>query len=359
MNRLPPRRRLAGLLGAALVVCVSAAACAWTGGGPGDGGPADGDPAAGGAPVAVTLAFAGDVHFAGTSQAAITEGLGSGAAPLRSADLAVLNLETAITEAGEAAPGKQFVFRAPPQALDAVRAAGVDAVSLANNHGMDYGVSGLEDTLAAAVARELPVLGAGRDAEAAWAPLRRTIRGVRVSVLAATDVLDDELRELWTAGPGKPGMASAKDGTAFADAVAAERGSADVLVAFVHWGAEKQVCPTPRQRELAQQLVDAGADLVVGSHAHVLQPMTSVPTAAGRSVVAYGLGNFVFYGRTDQATRSGVLTVTATARPGGGPQGERSVQPRWTGARIVSGRPQRLSRAEAAAIPLPAANACR
>jgi poly-gamma-glutamate synthesis protein (capsule biosynthesis protein) len=288
----------------------------------------------------------------------LSRGLGTGAAPLAAADLAILNLETAITDGGDPAPGKQFVFRAPPQAFDVLRTAGVDAVSMANNHGMDYGASGLRDSLAAAAERSLPVLGAGLDRSKAWAPLRRVVRGVRISVIAATDVLDDELRTAWTAADEAPGLASAKEGTAFADAVAAERPAADILVAFVHWGVEKQVCPTGRQRELAQQLVDAGADVVVGSHAHVLQPRTSVPTPAGASLVAYGLGNFVFYGRTDQATRSGVLTVTAKAVPGAGPAGKRSVSGAWTGARIVGGRPRAVTGAELAAVQLPPRSGC-
>ena len=315
-----------------------------------------------GAGVPVRLAFAGDVHFAGTSAAALTSGLGTGAQPLRTADLAVVNLETAVTGGGDPAPGKEFVFAAPPSSLTVLRDAGVDAVSLANNHGMDHGLSGLRDSLAASTSARLPLLGAGADSAAAWAPLRRTVRGVRVSVIAATDVLDDDLRDLWTAGPAKPGLASAKDGTAFADALRAERPQTDVLVAFLHWGVEKQSCPSTRQRELARALVDAGADVVVGSHAHVLQPVTSLrapgPGGERSAVVAYGLGNFVFYGTTEAATRTGVLTVTATAVPGGGPGAPRTVEPAWTGARIVSGRPRAVPPARQAAVQPPPIESC-
>ena len=140
------------------------------------------------------------MHFEGSAAAALSGRLGSAFGVLRSADLSVLNLETAITDRGTPQP-KDFTFRAPPRAVTVLRQAGVDAVSVANNHGMDYGRVGLADTLAAARAAGLPLLGAGPDDQAAWTPLRREVNGVRISVLAATDVLDDFAHTSWVAGP--------------------------------------------------------------------------------------------------------------------------------------------------------------
>ena len=197
--------------------------------------------------VTVHLAFAGDVHFAGTSAAALRLGLGSGAAPLAKADLAVVNLETAVTDGGEQA-SKQFSFKAPPQALQVIKDAGVDAVSVANNHGMDYGPVGLADTLAASKQYRLPVIGAGVDQAHAFQGYERTIRGVRVAVISATDVLDSSLQSAWTAGPDKPGLASAKEGDLLAQRIRQVSATSDVVVAFLHWGVEKQVCPTERQQ---------------------------------------------------------------------------------------------------------------
>ncbi len=280
------------------------------------------------------LAFAGDVHFAGASASALRLGLGSGAAPLAQADVAVVNLETAVTDGGDQAT-KKFSFRAPPKALQVIKDAGVDAVSVANNHGEDYGPAGLADTLAASTTYGLPVIGAGTDQDAAFHGYLHTVHGVRVAVIAATDVIDSNLQAAWTAGPDSPGLASAKDGDLLTQRIRTVSASADVVVAFLHWGVEKQVCPTARQQQLAADLVAAGADVVVGSHAHVLQPLGSV----GRAPVAYGMGNFVFYGSSAAAVRSGVLQVTVRAVPGSGAGGRPTASTTWRPATIVGGRP--------------------
>ena len=253
------------------------------------------------------LAFAGDVHFEGTAAAALAGHVGTAFSVLRGADLAMVNLETAVTDRGNAQP-KEFTFRAPAAAFGMLRRAGIDAVTVANNHGMDYGRVGLQDTLAAARRYGMPLLGAGVDAAAAFSPLRREVGGVRVSILAATDVLDDFARTTWVAGDGVPGLASAKDPARLLAAVRAERARADVVVVFLHWGVERTVCPTARQRGLAKQLSAAGADIVVGSHAHVVQPAGSV----GHTLVRYGLGNFEFYANGGLGNESGVLTVDVT-----------------------------------------------
>jgi poly-gamma-glutamate capsule biosynthesis protein CapA/YwtB (metallophosphatase superfamily) len=282
------------------------------------------------------LAFAGDVHFEGSAASALSGHLGSAFDVLRSADLAVLNLETAITDRGTPQP-KEFTFRAPARAVTVLRQAGIDAVSVANNHGMDYGRVGLADTLSAARSAGMPLLGAGQDDKAAWTPLRREVNGVRVSVLAATDVLDDFAVTTWPARRGTPGLASAKDPARLLAGVRAERATADVVVVFLHWGQERVVCPTARQLQLARLLAEAGADIVVGSHAHVVQPGGSV----GKTLVRYGLGNFQFYASGGPGSKSGVLTVTVNR---GGVTGSE-----WHPATIVGGAPVLLSGQAAAA----------
>ena len=274
----------------------------------------------------VRLAFGGDVHFEGVSRSALTRGLPTVRRMLSQADVAMVNLETAVTTRGTPAP-KQFVFRAPAASLQVLRDAGVDVVTLANNHGMDYGRTGLQDTLRAAAAARLPLVGAGGDEAAAFAPWTTTVRGLRVSVLGATDVLDTFAQRDWPAGPSTSGLASAKDPAALLMAVRAASARSDVVVVYVHWGKEMATCPSDRQRSLARQLAAAGADVVVGSHAHVLQPAGRVDGA----YVHYGLGNYVFYARTPQTRSTGVLTVDV---------GARGVQrARWTPATITSGVP--------------------
>jgi poly-gamma-glutamate synthesis protein (capsule biosynthesis protein) len=278
----------------------------------------------------ITIAFAGDTHFEGASRSALSGGLAPITPALSAADLTVVNLETAITDRGTRAP-KEFNFRAPATAFAALRRAGVDVVTGANNHGMDYGQVGLSDTLAAAAAAKFPLLGLGRNATEAFAPYRRTIRGQRVAVIGASQVLDDNLRVAWTATDSKPGMASAKDVPRLLAAVRRARATSDTVAVFLHWGEERVGCPTGVQRQLAQQLVGAGADIVVGSHAHIL-------LGAGRldgAFVSYGLGNFNFYARPGPSAQTGVLTVTATGRDIG--------RYDWSPAVITGGTPKPLS----------------
>ena len=290
----------------------------------------------------VTIAFAGDVHFEAFLAPRLSHpstALGPMADVLRSADLSIVNLETAVTTRGAPQP-KEFTFRAPPAAFDAVRAAGVDVVTMANNHALDYGPIGVPDALAAARARHLPVIGIGQDAGQAYAPWVATIHGQRIAFLAASAFLVPRtLVPSWSAGPDHPGLAMAMPGhgARLVAAVRAVRPTVDTVVVDLHWGSDDlRTCPTPWQRRLAADLTEAGADIVVGQHTHVLQ-------GAGyreSSYVDYGLGNFLFYVPDGGATaRSGILTLTV--------QGRRVSDPRWAPAELVGGVPQPVTGPEA------------
>ena len=209
---------------------------------------------------------------------------------LRRADVAMVNLETAVTDRGAPA-AKAFTFRAPASAFSALAAGGVDVVNVANNHGMDFGPTGLRDTLAAGKRAGMPIVGAGWNETQAYAPHRVEVNGQRIAIIGATQVLDDHLVTEWTAGPRKLGLASAKDEPRLLRAVREARRTSDTVVVFLHWGLELATCPTGAQTSLARALVGAGADIVVGSHAHVLLGAGRM----NRALVAYGLGNFVFY----------------------------------------------------------------
>jgi poly-gamma-glutamate synthesis protein (capsule biosynthesis protein) len=288
----------------------------------------------------VTLAFAGDTNFEGVIADRLAADPASVFGPivpvLSGADLTVVNMETAIGNGGAAAD-KEFTFQAPPEALESFRAAGVDVVSAANNHGMDFGPESLEETLAAEAASGFPVIGIGRDEDEAFAPFVTEVQGQRIAVIAATQVLDASLLDQWTAGEGKPGLASAKRVDRLTAEVEAARAVADTVVVFLHWGVEGQTCPSASQQELARQLVDAGADVIVGGHAHRLQGGGRL----GDAMVHYGLGNFAFYAGSPEGARTGVLRVTVTGRRVDGYE--------WVPARIVDRQPQPLTGAEAAA----------
>lgn len=256
----------------------------------------------------ITINFAGDINFTGALASALAADPGSALASiapaLGKADLTAVNLETSITDRGTPAP-KQFTFRAPATALTALKAAGVDVATVANNHGLDYGPVVVDDALAASKTKRLPIIGVGHDERQAMAPYRKAIGGHRVSMIGATQVIDNNLITDWTATATHPGLASAKRVDQLVAAVKAERPHADTLVVFLHWGIELHTCPTADQQGLAHRLVDAGADIVIGSHAHVL-------LGAGRmgdAIVDYGLGNFAFAAQSTATAATGILQV--------------------------------------------------
>ena len=228
------------------------------------------------------------------------------AAPgLAAADLTVVNLETAVTTRGEPEP-KTFTFRAPPTAFDALRDAGVDVASMANNHGADYGAVGIKDSLKAIATSGFPVIGFGANAAAAYAPLHRSINGVDVAIIGASQVRDHTL-ETFSAGATSPGIANAFDPTLIDNVkVAAAEGS--TVVVFLHWGTEYEQCPDGDQQQLAEELAAAGANAVIGTHAHVLQGAGWRPDGV---YVAYGLSNYLWWRSfgNDQDD-NGVLTLT-------------------------------------------------
>jgi len=257
-----------------------------------------------------TMAFAGDVHFSGRVRDRLDRDpatVFAEAAPgLRRADFTMVNLETAVTDGG-VQQSKEFTFRAPPAAFTALREAGIDLVTMANNHGADYGTPGLRDSLAAMRAAHFPVVGIGKDAAAAYAPYTTTLHGVRVAIIAADQVQDETTLRLFSAGPHSPGVANA-----FSDRLirSVERAKAAgyVVVVYLHWGIEYHTCPSDLQRSLAGQLAHAGASAVIGTHAHVLQGAGWRPDG---TYVAYGLGNYLWWmSFGNNQDDNGVLSLT-------------------------------------------------
>ncbi len=286
----------------------------------------------------VTIAFGGDVHFEGVLRTKLNAdpatALGPIAGVLAAADVAMVNLETAITTRGTA-EAKSFNFRAPATAFDALRAAGVDVVTEANNHGMDFGTVGLADTLEAIKVSGLPTVGIGNNAAEAFAPYRMTVNGQRLAFIGATQVLDSALAKKWSATDSQGGLASAYDEDRLLAAVRDARADSDTVVVYLHWGKEGATCPTPAQKSIAAKLSRAGADIVVGGHAHRLQGAGYL----GDTFVGYGLGNFAFYANGGAGAQTGVLTLTVDGRHVTGY--------RWSPATITAGQPIPLTGAKA------------
>lgn len=244
---------------------------------------------------AVRLLFAGDVYLsdhvleaydaAGGIDGVLSQGY---QAEIQAADYFVTNEEFPFSTRGTPAPDKQFTFRVHPEKVKLMQAMGIDLVTLANNHALDYGRDAMLDTIDTLDHAGIRHVGAGKNLAEARKPAIIELNGRTFAFIGATRVYPEAD---WAAGTDSAGMFSAYDGgAALAEEVKAAKQQADFVIAYVHWGIEREEMPNEVQKSIAHRLVDAGADLVVGAHPHVLQGLEyyqGVP-------IAYSLGNFVF-----------------------------------------------------------------
>ena len=240
------------------------------------------------APRGITVGLVGDLMFA-RDVVTLMQWHGSGypferVMPLLAdVDLLVGNLEGTFTDRGQRLD-KYYTFRAPPELAATLGDADFGAVSLANNHAVDFGPVSLADTRRALDAVGVGHFGAGDDAAAAVRPHVVDAGGLRIALLGFSAV-----RSSVFAGTAAPGVARASVDSVREAVSAAARGADFVIVTF-HFGREYDPLPTTEQHRLARAAADAGAALVAGHHAHVLQPWER----RGDAVILYGLGNFVF-----------------------------------------------------------------
>lgn len=208
---------------------------------------------------------------------------------LAGADLFVLNLECCVSERGEPwpDPGKPFFFRAPPEAVEALASLGVDCVTLANNHALDFGADALLDTRAHLARAGIRTVGAGADAAQARAPTVLTGNGLRLAVLGFADHPED-----FAAGDDRPGTAYAdlRRGVPawLTEEVRELREAGSIVLVTPHWGPNMVPEPLPYVRKAARALVDAGASVVAGHSAHVFHGVLR-----GTGPVLYDLGDFI------------------------------------------------------------------
>jgi poly-gamma-glutamate capsule biosynthesis protein CapA/YwtB (metallophosphatase superfamily) len=203
---------------------------------------------------------------------------------LNDADITIANMEGTFTERGVRA-NKFYAFRTPPRFAVGLAQAGIDVVSLGNNHTMDYGETGLRDTLAALDEAGILHSGAGLNSNEARQPVFVEKNGLTLAFLSYASVLT----EAHPAGPASPGVAAAEEAAIRQDVAAASR-EADLVIVSLHAGFEYRDAPNDQQRQLSRAAIEAGAALVLGHHAHVLQGWTQYRGG----VIVYGLGNFVF-----------------------------------------------------------------
>jgi len=230
----------------------------------------------------------------------------SGAAScLTSADIAFCNLECPISGRGKRLD-KEFAFNAPPEAAKALRDAGFDVVSLANNHCLDYGPDALKDTRGHLAENGVDCTGIA-EGKSPQIPAIIERNGVRVAYLAyiASNVLPGAYNSFDT------GPARGKKETILAD-IAKVRDQADIVVVSVHWGMDYVSQPNAEQRDLGRALIDAGADIVAGHHPHVQQE----PEFYRGGLIIYSMGNYVFARYSKPSARNTRLYRVHVARQG-------------------------------------------
>jgi poly-gamma-glutamate capsule biosynthesis protein CapA/YwtB (metallophosphatase superfamily) len=225
---------------------------------------------------------------------------------LRQPDLTFGNLECAVSDRGTPLPGKGIWLRASPEVLPQLETSGFDILSIANNHSLDYDAEAFLDTLDLLEQTGIATVGGGKDIIGARSPRVMTVKGVRIGFLAYTEMADTfwsyDYPRKFKATETEPGVAP-YDYAAIIEDVVDLRDQADLLVLSVHWGTEYSHYPSSLQREHAHGMIDAGADVIVGHHPHVVQ---GVEVYNG-GLIAYSLGNFVFDQNQSDKTREGLV----------------------------------------------------
>jgi poly-gamma-glutamate synthesis protein (capsule biosynthesis protein) len=210
---------------------------------------------------------------------------------LQDADYTIANLESPITKRG-VEQKKEYVYRSPPEALPAFKEAGFDLVNLANNHIMDYGVDGLLDTFDYLDQAGIKRVGAGRNAKEAFQPVIVEKKGIKIAFVAFSKVVPNAD---WKAGKDRPGVADTYALEMPIASIQQAKSMADIVIVIAHWGIERNDMPEAYQKEYARKYIDAGADLIIGGHPHVLQGFESYKG----KWIAYSVGNFLFTTRDD------------------------------------------------------------
>lgn len=245
-------------------------------------------------PEPVTLLFAGDVQLSqhvmgayGKAGNHISGVVGETYLDrMRAADIFMVNEEFPFSGRGQAAD-KQYTFRSPPEHVSLLKDMGIDIVTLANNHALDYGRDALLDTCATLEEAGILYVGAGSGLERAKKLETIEMKGRKIGFLGASRVIPTGS---WNAGKDTPGMLTTYDPAILLEEIEKAREVSDFLVVYVHWGIERNEKPEDYQRTLGKQYIDAGADMVIGSHPHVLQ---GIEYYNGKPII-YSLGNFVF-----------------------------------------------------------------
>lgn len=209
-------------------------------------------------------------------------------------DISIGNLETSVTRGGTPWPNKQFNFRSDPENIEAMKGAGIDLVSLANNHTLDYGYDGLEDTINHLNRGDIKLVGAGGDIEEATKAIIIEKDKTKIGILGYSRVAPDVG---WWPNADKAGVASAYDKhiDEVLENIKETKKEVDLLIMVIHWGKELHEVPREDEVIVAKKMIDMGVDVIAGHHPHVLQ---GIEIYKGKPIF-YSLGNFIFGSRSE------------------------------------------------------------
>ncbi len=253
----------------------------------------------------VTMGFAGDILFdtnyaageafrkaGNTADGVIGQSL---LAKMRSVDIMMVNNEFCYSEAGAPIEGKTYTFRARPETASILNTMGVDIVGIANNHAYDYGQQAFMDTLGALDNVGVAYAGGGVNIEEASHPVYYvTNNGMKIAIICATQIERLSNPDTRGATDNSPGVFRCLDDSLLLDRVREARERNAYVVVFIHWGTESTSEIDYLQRDQAKEIVGAGANLIIGSHPHVLQKIEYVDGVP----VVYSMGNYIFNSKT-------------------------------------------------------------
>ena len=216
-------------------------------------------------------------------------------------NLNIFNLETAVTDFDKKEK-KEYNFKTNPSFLKTLRSVGFNVATVANNHSYDFGEKGFLDTLQALDKAGIRYVGGGVNSAIAYQGQIFTIKGLRIGVLGIAKVHGGPAS---IAAKEKPGTTNGYDSTSTEKAITAIKKASDVVIVLVHWGEEGSFCPRPAELSSARKWQSLGADIIIGSHTHTLQPITF----AKNQLVAYSMGNFIFYSSQPVNRSTGLLKI--------------------------------------------------
>ncbi|MDE6386500.1 MAG: CapA family protein [Lachnospiraceae bacterium] len=263
-------------------------------------------------PEQVTITFAGDILF-DENYAIMGKVSGNGEiangivpsllAEMKSADIMMLNNEFPYSDRGTPLEDKKFTFRAKPTTVSFLNDMGVDIVSLANNHAYDYGESAFLDTMDVLEGAGITYVGAGRNLQEARRPVYYIINNMKIAIVAATQIEKLDNPDTKGATDSSAGVFRCWNGDHLLETIREAKENSDFVIVYLHWGTENETTIDWAQEKQAPEVVEAGADLVIGAHPHCLQKISVIQGVP----VMYSLGNFWFNSKTID---TGMIKVT-------------------------------------------------